>query len=119
MGVFALWAGFMWLVVRMMMIFVPLVVVIMIPFLIASYLWGEFGQTVTIFLGGLAALPFWLPPAYKFFFPAYFDLLRLSGLFLQRVGRLQPKDTFGVVNQRWEALHADGRTLWRCWLARN
>ena len=117
-GIFALWAGLMWLMVRMMMIAVPLVALI-IPVLIASYLWGEIGYAIALVIAGFAALPFWLPPKFKFFFPTYFDLLRLSGVFLQRVGRLRPQDTLGVVNRRWDALHADGRSLWRCWLARN
>lgn len=119
MGIFALWLGLMWLLARMMMIIVPVGVAIMIPVLVASYRWGEVGSSVATLIAGLAALPFWLPPAFRFFFPAYFDLLRLSGVFLQRTGNLQPKDALGAINRRWDALHTDGRRWWRMWLAQN
>ncbi|MCB2094000.1 MAG: hypothetical protein H6901_09120 [Rhodobacteraceae bacterium] len=117
-GVWAVWVGLVWLVLRMTSILVPVVLVALVPCMLAYAIFGEIGFLLAMSFMSFVALPFWIIPAFVFAFPAYFDILRMSGLFLQRIGHLRPGETIGTVNRRWDDLHADGRRLWRCWLAR-
>ena len=118
MGMWAVWVGLVWLVLRMASIMVPVVMLALVPCLLAYAIFDEIGFSIAMSFMSLVALPFWIIPAFWFAFPAYFDILRVSGFFLQRIGHIRPGETIGMVNRRWDDLHADGRRLWRCWLAR-
>ncbi|MCA0270766.1 MAG: hypothetical protein LCH69_01705 [Proteobacteria bacterium] len=118
LGIFALCLGMAWLWVRAVTILAPLIVAMVIPILVAQFFWGNTGFWAAGFLAGLAVNAVWIVFGIKFCWPAFSDLTGMAGTFLQGVGRLRPDDTIGAVNRRWKDLHADGRSLWRCWRAR-
>lgn len=106
-GIVALLAGFLLIGVRYFQVVVPLLLLLAPFFGIAFYVGGHSGLIflymlflpVIIGVGGYMVLMFCVP--------SYLDIIRMTGIFLQRLPEVAPAETIEAVNQRWASVVKD------------
>lgn len=114
-GAFAVWIGLALICLRYFQVVIPFLLLLAPFFGIAYLLGGDVALVWTNLALSPVTLSFLMYFGFKFFFPAYWDIVRLAGLFGQRIARVRPADTIGVVSRRWEGIRTDGTNVMR-WL---
>lgn len=104
-GAIALFLG-MWsiLLTYLGVMLLPTVAVALLVYLLNDYV---VLRLIVAIAGGLVVFPLFVWVMFLFVFPAYFDIVRLGGLFTQRWSRLTPELGLALVADRRKLLWQD------------
>lgn len=108
-GCFSLWVG----IIAVFLVFLASSIPLVVATVLAHRIFGseQFEPVITIWF---LYSPVWFWFALRFFFPAFFDLVKLSGIFWQKLAFVRPFDALNVVKQRAMDLVYDLK-LWTVW----
>ena len=114
-GYLSVWIGLL-ATMAIMLLFLLIVVVLVGLGIMSGIALGYESPDDQFIIVMLLALPLsipWIWICVRFFFPCFFGIVDLSGMFFQRLAWVKPKDTLGVVRGNLDLVQADLRRLWR------